>query len=122
MDYVSPDGRTGLKISALDFAGPPMQNFQQLETELKGPGDHQLSGYHRLRLNPTKVTIGGTAESAALWEFTWQGKLRPYHAIDLGFGQEGATAYALYLSAPDSEWSDQKPRFETAVATFRPAS
>jgi eukaryotic-like serine/threonine-protein kinase len=113
-DYLAPSGRTGLKFSVLDFAGgSPLQHWRQLEPQVRA----KSPGYQNLRMNAT--TYQG--RKAAIWEYTWQGRARPYHAVDLGFGKEGERHYALYLSAPDAEWGQAKRYFDMAVKTFRVA-
>ncbi len=118
VDYIDPETRTvDLKISIEDYAGPsPIQHWRDLEKVLIGDNN----GYDLLRMNATTTLVGGVKEPAAIWEWTWQGKLRPYHAIDLGFGKEGGTEYALYLSAPDARWQEERPVFDVATRTFRP--
>ncbi len=112
VDYLSPSGRTGLKFSVVDFAGDsPIRHWRQLEPEVR----EKSPGYERLRMNATVYQ----GRDAAIWEYRWQGRARPYRAIDLGFGSEGQAHYALYLSAPDAEWDAAKPYFDMAVKTFR---
>ncbi|QPP05571.1 serine/threonine protein kinase [Streptomyces bathyalis] len=107
-----PSGRTDLKFSVLDFAGnSPLKHWRRLEPEVRA----KSPGYRNLRMNAT--TYQG--RKAAIWEYTWQGRARTYHAVDLGFGEEGQQHYALYLSAPDAEWGAAKKHFDTAVKTFR---
>ncbi len=116
-DWIDPTGKVDLKISTLDYAGPsPLQHWQSLVAAVES----QSPGYHLLRMNPTTVKVAGQTEPAAIWEYTWQGKARTWHAIDLGFGKEGGTEYAVYLSAPDLQWPDRLPVFSTAATTFRP--
>ncbi|MCQ4082615.1 serine/threonine protein kinase [Streptomyces sp. RB6PN25] len=117
VDFVDLAGKADLKVSILDFAGPsPLKHWQDLEPVVK----QQSPGYHLLRMNTTTTTVDGVQQPAAIWEYTWQGRVRAYHAIDLDFGQEGGTEYAVYLSAPDAEWSTFEPYWETARKTFRP--
>ena len=112
VDYIAPSGRTGLKFGVLDFAGnSPIKHWRELEPEVR----EKSPGYRKLRMNETTFL----GQDAAIWEYTWQGSARTYHAIDLGFGQEGEQHYALYLSAPDAEWGTAKPYFDMAVKTFR---
>lgn len=113
VDFIDPTKTVDLKVSAMEFAGTsPIQGWKELE-----PQTRQQVGdtYHRLRMNATRWRD----QPAALWEFTWQGKTRTWHAIDLGFGEEGGTAYAIYLSAPDDQWATYKPVFDNAVAGIR---
>jgi hypothetical protein len=112
VDFVDPTGLVGLKVSALDFASTsPYEHFQNLEPQT----EDQVDDYHRERLDPTTAF----GEPAAIWEFTFQGSVREYHAADLGFGKPGGTEYAIYLSAPDEQWQDYRPVFENATAGFR---
>ena len=112
VDYISPDRMTGLKISVLDFAGrSPLEHWRQLEKQVKA----KSPGYRSLRMNETAYQ----GRDAAIWEYTWQGRARPFHAIDLGFGTEGQRHYAVYLSAPDAQWGRVKPHFDMATKTFR---
>lgn len=117
VDFIDPTGKVDLKVSMESFAGPsPLKAWQDLQPVVKA----NSPGYHLLQMNDTSVTIGGVQEPAAIWEYTWQGRVRVYHARDLGFGKEGGTGYAVYLSAPEAQWTQRLPVFETAVATFRP--
>ena len=119
IDYVSPDGTSGLKISTEDFAGPnQLKAWKDLEPAVR----QKSPGYHLLRMNETTVTISGRTEPAAIWEWAWQGSQREYHAIDLGFGKEGGIGFAIYLNAPDDQWAQRQPVFHTAVRTFVPTS
>lgn len=58
-------------------------------------------------------------QDAALWEFTFKGTSATFRAADLGFGKEGGREYAIYLSAPKSQWDTYEPVFMAAVAGFR---
>jgi eukaryotic-like serine/threonine-protein kinase len=110
--YVSPSGLVGLKISSLAFASnDPYNHFVGLEPQTSS----QVKDYHRERMERTTVF----GEAAALWQFTFTGTTRDWRAIDLGFGKPGAREYAVYLSAPKSQWEQYRPVFDTAVAGFR---
>jgi hypothetical protein len=113
IDFIDPTQKVDLKISAMDFAGTsPLQGWKDLEPQTR----KQVGAtYELLRMNSTSWR----GKRAAIWEFSWQGTARKWHAIDLGFGQEGSTAYAIYLSAPDSQWATYKPVFDNAVAGIR---
>ncbi|MBY8881796.1 serine/threonine-protein kinase [Actinacidiphila acidipaludis] len=113
MDYIDPTGKVDLKISALEYGSTsPLEHWKNLEPQTR----HQVGPtYHRERLDPTEQF----GEPAAIWEFTFQGTSRKFHAIDLGFGKPGGTEYAVYLSAPDAVWEQYRPVFDNAVAGFR---
>jgi tRNA A-37 threonylcarbamoyl transferase component Bud32 len=113
ISYVDPTQKVGLKISALDFGGPdPYQHWLDLEPQT----DSQVKDYHRERMLPTKTPSG---QDAALWQFTFKGTSVTFRAIDMGFGKEGGREYAVYLSAPKSQWATYKPVFDNAVAGFQ---
>lgn len=115
VDYVAPSGLTGLKFSVVEFAGAsPIKHWRQLEPEVR----EKSPGYSKLRMNATTYL----GQDAAIWEYTWQGRERTYHAVDLGFGTEGERHYALYLSAPHAQWGATKRYFDTAAKTFRVTS
>jgi eukaryotic-like serine/threonine-protein kinase len=112
VDWVDSSGLVGLKVSALDFASDdPYQHFLTLEPQTRAAVDK----YHRGRMVRT-TAFGGPA---ALWEFTFKGSVRDWHAIDLGFGKPGGTEYAIYLSAPEAQWLKYRPVFDKAAAGFR---
>jgi tRNA A-37 threonylcarbamoyl transferase component Bud32 len=112
VNWISPDQKSGLKVSALDFGSTsPYEHFLNLEPATNS----QVDGYHRERLDPTEQF----GDPAAIWEFTFRGTKRTFHAIDLGFGKAGRTEYAIYLSAPDADWQKHRPVFDTALAGFR---
>jgi eukaryotic-like serine/threonine-protein kinase len=115
VNYVGPSGLTGLKFGVLDFAGEsPLRHWRDIEPEV----EEKSPGYRKLRMNATSYQ----GQDAALWEYTWQGRARQYHAVDLGFGTEGERQYAIYLSAPHTEWGSSKKFFDTAVDSFRTTS
>ncbi|GAA2082313.1 hypothetical protein GCM10009801_41960 [Streptomyces albiaxialis] len=112
VNYVAPSGKTVLKFNVLDFAdSSPLRHWQELEPEVRKNSPQ----YERMRMNRTKYQ----GKSAAIWEWRWQGRARQFRAIDLGFGAVGQKQYAIYLSAPDAQWGELKPHFDTAVASFR---
>jgi hypothetical protein len=111
VDFVDPTNRVLLRIGRTDLAGTDqVTGWKDLEHSLS----KTLTGYHRLRLH-------GTCQHdhpAAVWEFTWQASV-PYRAIDLGWSDSHQDGYAIYLSAPASQWQTYQPVFDTAVATIR---
>jgi hypothetical protein len=68
-------------------------------------------------LSRRRTTFQG--KPAAVWEFIFQGRVRAFRAIDLGFGQEGGKEFDIYLSAPDAQWDSYRPVFDTAKAGLR---
>ncbi|MFI1796789.1 serine/threonine-protein kinase [Streptomyces sp. NPDC020379] len=113
VDYLDRTTRVGLKINVLDFAGPDhLQHWKDVEDQLKT----EVNGYKRGRMQETSFR----GEPAAVWEFTFQGRAREYRAIDLGFGKEGGSEYAIYLSAPSADWDRYRPVFDVVSDGFRP--
>lgn len=110
--YTDPSGLVGLTIGTVNPAGAnPESHFQNIEANTK----LNFSTYRKLRMQRT--TFQG--KPAAVWEFTFQGQVRAFRAIDFGFGEEGGTEYDIYLSAPEAQWDKRRPVFDTVKAGFR---
>ncbi|WP_043662463.1 serine/threonine-protein kinase [Streptomyces xylophagus] len=103
--YTDGTGLAGLTIGVVDPAGPnPSTHFADIETNTKV----NYPTYRRLRMQQTTFR----QQPAAVWEFTFQGRVRVFRAIDLGFGKEGDREYDIYLSAPDAKWDTYRPVFD----------
>lgn len=103
--YTDETGLAGITVGVVDPAGPtPKTHFADIEANTKV----NYATYRRLRLQQT--TFRG--QPAAIWEFTFQGRVRVFRAIDLGFGKEGDREYDIYLSAPDAKWDTYRPVFD----------
>ncbi|MDX3227437.1 protein kinase [Streptomyces sp. ME19-01-6] len=110
--FLDPTQKVRLMINVLDSAGPDhKQHFEDLEIQLK----QTYPVFQRLRLDNTKYR----GLPGAIWEFKFQGRERSYRAIDLGFGEEGGKAYAIYLSAPSDDWGDYLPVFRHVRDGFK---
>ncbi|SEC54369.1 Serine/threonine protein kinase [Streptomyces sp. 3213] len=109
--YTDQTGLAGLTIGVVDPAGPnPSTHFADIETNTKV----NYPTYRRLRMQQTTFR----QLPAAVWEFTFQGRVRVFRAVDLGFGKEGDREYDIYLSAPDAKWDTYRPVFDTARDGF----
>lgn len=109
--YTDETGLAGLTIGIVDPAGPdPSTHFADIEANTKV----NYPSYRRLRMQQTTFR----QQPAAIWEFTFQGRVRMFRAIDLGFGREGGREYDIYLSAPDAKWDTYRPVFDTARDGF----
>jgi len=103
--YTDGTGLAGLTIGVVDPAGPdPSSHFADIEANTKV----NYPTYRRLRMQQTTFR----QQPAAIWEFTFQGRVRVFRAIDLGFGKEGDREYDIYLSAPDAKWDTYRPVFD----------
>ncbi|WP_055546729.1 serine/threonine-protein kinase [Streptomyces sp. NBRC 110028] len=103
--YLDPAKMAQLSINVLDFASnDQVKHFEDVEAKLKS----NVIEYERTRLQET--TYRGMP--AAIWEFRFKGRARWFRAIDLGFGNEGDKEYAIYLSAPEDQWSQYRPIFD----------
>ncbi|MFD3378542.1 MULTISPECIES: protein kinase [unclassified Streptomyces] len=110
--YTDPSRLVELTIGTVNPAGAnPESHFQNIEANTK----LNYSTYRKLRMQRT--TFQG--KPAAVWEFTFQGQVRGFRAIDFGFGEEGGTEYDIYLSAPEAQWDTYRPVFDTVKAGFR---
>ncbi|MGR3867792.1 serine/threonine-protein kinase [Streptomyces graminifolii] len=103
--YTDATGLAGLTIGIVDPAGPnPSTHFADIEANTKV----NYPSYRRLRMQQTTFR----QQPAAIWEFTFQGRVRVFRAIDLGLGREGGREYDIYLSAPDAKWDTYRPVFD----------
>ncbi|MFF4209366.1 serine/threonine protein phosphatase [Streptomyces sp. NPDC001796] len=109
--YTDPTGLAGITIGTVDPAGAnPEAHFLDIETNTKA----NYPTYRRLRMQQT--TFHG--EPAAVWEFTFKGRVRVFRAVDLGYGREGGREYDIHLSAPDAKWDAYRPVFDQARDGF----
>ncbi|TSB17959.1 serine/threonine protein kinase [Streptomyces benahoarensis] len=110
--YISQESLAQLTISVLDFSsGDQVAHFKQVEGDLQ----KQYPSYSRKRLQDTMYQN----DPAAIWEFTFQGQVREYRGIDLGFGREGEKEYAIYVSAPSADWATFRDLFSKVKEGFR---
>ncbi len=110
--YFSQKDLARLTISVLDLSsGNAVKHFKNLEARQKA--DYQV--YSQLRLQSTVYQ----GEPAAIWEYTFGGKARMFRAADLGFGRAGGTDYAIYVSAPEANWTTFGKVFAAVTNGFR---
>ncbi|GGX07040.1 serine/threonine-protein kinase [Streptomyces lomondensis] len=110
--YTAPSGLAGITIGTVAPAGSnPTDHFTDIEANTKV----NYPTYRRLRMERTTFRD----QPAAVWEFTFQGRARPFRAIDLGYGREGGREYDIYLSAPEAEWDTYRPVFDEVRDGFR---
>ncbi|MFD0264028.1 PsbP-related protein, partial [Kitasatospora indigofera] len=113
--YYSPDN----KAHYLQFAvtvgqsTSPLEHLQQLEASVS----KNLTGYKQARMADAKVK----GHDAAVWEFSYAAKEGGRrHAIEAEFIDDQGTAYAVYLSCPDKDWTEGERRFTTVLNSFEP--
>ncbi|OIJ94944.1 serine/threonine protein kinase [Streptomyces sp. MUSC 14] len=109
--YIS--GLAGLRISVVQFAGGDAVRHWRETEEAQTRRDNP--GYERVRMEHT--TFRG--RPAGYWEFTFQGRAREYRAVELAFSGTDGTQYVVYLSAPNEQWNQYRPAFDTAVDGIR---
>ncbi|KAF4406873.1 serine/threonine protein kinase [Streptomyces lycii] len=112
--YTGPEGLAGLRVSLGDLAASDqLQRWKDDRERSIGAG--KLPGYGELRMQRT--TYRGMP--AAVWEFTFRGRAREFRAVYLGFGEPGGKEYALYLSAPSTEWDRHREVFDVVRQNIR---
>jgi serine/threonine protein kinase len=111
--YIDPTELVGLRVNVIEFAGTdPLQHWRETEEEQTARDN---PGYERVRMAET--TFRG--RPAGYWEFTFDGRARKYRAAELAFASADGTQYVIYLSAPDAQWHEYRPVFDTAVKGVR---
>ncbi|QOV37190.1 serine/threonine protein kinase [Streptomyces ferrugineus] len=107
--YIDPSGLVGLRVNVVEFAGTdPVRHWRETEEDQTRRDN---PGYERVRMAST--TFRG--RPAGYWEFTFDGRAREYRAAELAFASSDGTQYVIYLSAPDAQWHEYRPAFETAT-------
>ena len=113
--YYSPDD----KLHYFQFAVTvgqstrPIDHLTELETSVG-----TMAGYQRVKLADAKVK----GHDAAVWEFTYAARdVGVRHAIEAEFIDDQGTAYAVYVSCPDKDWTEGERRFTTVLNNFAPA-
>ncbi|WP_105971584.1 serine/threonine-protein kinase [Streptomyces geranii] len=111
--YIDETRLASVTVGIVDPAGDTLAHFKDIEanTKLNYPG-----GKYR-KLYMQRTTYRG--QKGAIWEFTFQGRARVFHAINLGFGQEGGREYDIYVSAPEKQWDTYRPVFDRVREGFR---
>jgi serine/threonine protein kinase len=94
-----------------DPAADPVADWRAQERVVS----RRLPGYRLVRIDP--VTVGRWR--GADWEFTHG---RGTHVLNRNLVTGPNRAYALYWSAPDSDWNESMDRFRRMMASFRPSS
>jgi hypothetical protein len=92
----------------------PLADWQQQQASRRD----SYPGYHLIRLEAVRYA---PAERAADWEFTYYHGNRLVHVLNRNILVNAHHAYALYWSAPASEWQASFHYFRAFAATFRPA-
>ncbi|MEU9115133.1 serine/threonine-protein kinase [Streptomyces sp. NPDC048483] len=113
LGYIDPTQLVGLRVNVVEFAGSdPLRHWRETE-EAQTRRDNR--DYERVRMGPT--TFRG--RPAGYWEFTFMGDVREYRGVELAFSGADNTQYVVYLSAPNEQWQEYRPMFDTAVKGIR---
>ena len=111
------DPNTNILIDLTPHTYP--NNMVQEATYIERQSIPHFPGYHRVGLQAT--TIRNTP--GAYWKFTWNNQGVQQEAIDLLFvlpTSAGPQSYALYMTAPESKFDQERPVFDEQVETFKP--
>jgi serine/threonine protein kinase len=109
------DGNVFLLIDQSDHPKPdPLADWEQQQANRQG----SYPGYRLIGLRPVNYP---QAEKAADWEFTYDSNGVLVHILNRNILANATHAYALYWSAPESDWSADYRYFQAFAATFRPA-
>lgn len=109
------NGNIFLLIDQSDHPKPnPLADWQQQQASRKGT----YPDYRLIRLESVNYP---QAEKAADWEFTYVRNGVLVHILNRNVLANASHAYALYWSAPQSDWDACYHYFQTFAATFRPA-
>jgi hypothetical protein len=96
-----------------------MSDMLKEATYIRNQSLPRFPGYKQRGL--TRLTIRG--QPGAWWKFTWDDAGVQQEAIDLLYVAQtsaGPQSYALYMTAPASEWSQMQAAFDREMETFNP--
>ncbi|MFN2503196.1 MAG: protein kinase [Acidimicrobiales bacterium] len=108
------DPRSGAYLR-VDYTSSPGPSAEQAWYDFEPRFAAENPNYRRIRIEPT--TFKGYP--AAIWEFTYDGRGTPLHAVDLGMVTD-QYGLALNFQAPASVWDDMEDEFEAFKASFQP--
>ena len=91
--------------------GDPLRDWQTQERSVS----QRLSNYKRIRIDPLELNGWRGAD----WEFTHG---RGTHVLNRNLVTASDQAYALYWSAPDSNWARSRALFDQVSGSFVPRS
>jgi serine/threonine protein kinase len=114
-DPADPNINILIDLTPHTYPNNMVQEARYIETQ----SIPHFPGYHRVGLQAT--TIRNTP--GAYWKFTWNNQGVQQEAIDLLFVLQTSTgpqSYAVYMTAPTSQFDQERPIFDEQVETFRP--
>ena len=111
VDFREPGGSRFLRVDQTDNPKDDAEkDWEQQEKSVS----KRLPNYERIDIE----SVDYRDYEAADWEFTFGDA--PTHVLNRGMNT-GDMGYALYFSAPDSQWDDSESIMETIFDTFEPA-
>jgi hypothetical protein len=94
-------------------------NMLREATYIRNQSLRHFPGYQQLGL--ARLTIRG--QPGSYWKFTWDDAGVRQEVIDLLYVAQtsaGPQSYAMYMTAPVSEWNQLRPVFDEEMETFNP--
>ncbi|MBA3738368.1 MAG: serine/threonine protein kinase [Actinobacteria bacterium] len=127
-----PDGWTiqddSTDTSSTDFSDPSSNTYLRVDwTDQPGPDaaaawEQQAASFSQDHANYQEITIEETsfkgADTAAIWEFTYDEGGATLHALDLGFADD-RYGFALYFQTLEEDWAGSQKTFEQIKRSFR---
>ena len=101
----------------IDLTPHTYQDMLQEAQYIESRSIPRFPGYHRVGMAATNVR--GTTGS--WWKFTWNNKGVQQEALDVLFvarTSAGTQSYALYMTAPVSQFDQMRPTFDEEAETF----
>jgi serine/threonine protein kinase len=116
--YVRDPSNSGIYL-LIDQSDDPQPNPLADWEQQQANRESDYPDYHLIRLQSVSYP---QAEKAADWEFTYLREGVPVHILNRNVLANAKHAYALYWSAPESDWNADYHYFTAFAATFRPAA
>ncbi|MFJ1753247.1 serine/threonine-protein kinase [Kitasatospora sp. NPDC088134] len=112
--YYSPDGRDHYLQFAVTAGQPlaPLQHLAEMETSVS----RNLRDYQQVGLVPARIH----GWEGAVWEFSFSKDGVKRRAKEAEFRNGDGTSYMVYVSGPESDWTQSLQRFTTVLNNFTP--
>ncbi|MFJ2718513.1 protein kinase [Streptomyces sp. NPDC087437] len=121
VDYTPDGGKHFIRVAVDDTPDFSTGHEHQLDLEEQL---QRLVDYQRLRLEPNTYRD----RPGSLWEYSWTALAKdmpfpgPRHAIEETYFSREGVEYAIYMSAPEEDWTRTRQQFQTVLQSWQPTA
>ncbi|MGW1403142.1 protein kinase domain-containing protein [Streptomyces sp. NPDC002405] len=121
VDYTPDGGKHFIRVAVDDTPDFSTGHEHQLDLEEQL---QRLVDYRRLSLEPNTYRD----RPGSLWEYSWTALAKdtpfpgPRHAIEETYFSREGVEYAIYMSAPEEDWTRTRKQFQTVLQSWQPTA